>query len=355
VVVTPKNRDWIKRRAAEKFFEEWQKTTEKANEAIEKAILDVKELIIGNQGLNRELGEMVVSILRRMHALDGDRIFTIYDLGAGDGDTTLAVLNAMDLYPHTKGLAPYCKFRLLDPGSQRLRVAEAKIAAHPLSKLLLSRPVSIVGSSDFFESDVGKGSVDIFISNAVLHHFPFPDHYRVIREKLAEDGVLVAGDWHNTILSHPAFFVPLLEAIGADTYLVNEFMNRFGIKEGDRKKLEEGLTPRQKACHQPFIDFIKAQSVRLKEVGEKLCILECLESFEDRGMNMRVAGFEDRIDVLRKEHVGFGDIERNKNLVFADSDLAGVVAVGKIKAPPPPTKKAPERFPRPIGRRPLIK
>jgi len=339
VKVTPKNRDWIKRWAASKFFEEWRNATDKANRAIEMAIHDVEKLVIGNLGLNTELGEMVARILKSMHAGDGNRTFTIYDLGAGDGDTTLAVLNALDLYKETKGIAGYCNFRLLDPGSARLRTAEAKIAKHPLSKLLASPPVYIVGSSDYFESDVGRGTVDIFISSAVLHHFPFPDHFQVIREKLAEDGVMVAGDWHNTILSHPAFMVPLLEAIGAKPEVINEFRNRFGIKEGDRKQLEGRLTPRQKACHQPFIDFIKALSVRLQDAGEKLCILECLESFEDRVKNIEEAGFETRLGVLRKGHPGFRNVEKNKNLVFADSDLAGVVAVGKI---PRPRKRTPD-------------
>jgi len=343
VQVTEKNRDWIKKCAARAFFKEWSASSDKANRAIEMAIGEAK-LDIGNEGLNTQLGEMVARILKSMH--DGKRIFTIYDLGSGDGDTILAVLDALDLYEDTQRIAPYCNLRLLEPGSQRLKVAEERISEHSLYHSLADRPVYLCGSYDYFESDVGKGAVDIFISNAVLHHFPFPDHFHVIREKLAEDGVMVTGDWHNTIFSHPAFVVPLLEAVGGSPEVINEFRNRFGIKEGDRKQLEARLTPRQKACHVGFIDFQRALSIRLREIKEKLCMIECLETFEDRVNHIKDAGFETRGDVLRKGHPGFRNVDDNKKLVFPDNDLAGVVAVGKI---PPPKKTIPDAH-KPKGR-----
>jgi len=328
VQVTEKNRDWIKKHAARSFLEEWRASTEKSNEAIEKAIAEAK-LEIGNERLNAQLGEMVASILKNMH--DGKRTFTIYDLGAGPGDTTIAVLDALDLYEDTQRIAPYCNFRLVEPGSTRLKIAEAEIAKHSLYKSLANPPVYVCGSYDYFESDIRRGAVDVFISNAVLHHFPFPDHFHQIYEKLAEDGVMVTGDWHNTIFTHPAFMAPLLEAVGGDTNVVNEFKNRFCIKDGDRERLEAQLTPRQKECHRAFIDFQRALSIRLRDVKEMLCMVECLETIEDRVKNMEDAGFETRSNVLRQEHPGFRETTENKKLVFPDNDLAGVVAVGKLK------------------------
>jgi len=330
IEVTGKNKDWIKKHAQRAFLDEWRNSTDKSNIAIEEAIAEAK-LAIGNQRLNAQLGEMVASILKNMH--DGKRTFTIYDLGAGAGDTTIAVLDALDLYEDTQRIAPYCKFRLLEPGSTRLMVAETEIAKHSLFQNLTTPPVYVCGAYDYFESDIGKGAVDIFISNAVLHHFPFPDHFHVIYDKLANDGVMVTGDWHNTIFMHPAFMIPLLEAVGGDDKVINKFKNRFCIKEGEREKLEARLSPAERECHRAFIDFQRCLSIRLRDVKERLCIVECLETFADRVKNMEDAGFESRIDVLSKKHPGFREIRENKRLVFKENDLAGVVAVGKFRPP----------------------
>ena len=334
VQVTEKNREWIKKRAAMSFVDEWISCSAKANEAIEAATTEAK-VDVGNQSLNVQLGEIVARILRNMH--DGKRTFKIYDLGAGAGDTTISVLDALNLYEDTQRIVPYCNFRLIEPGD-RLIVAEKAISQHELVKSGVTRPIYIRGSFDYFESDVGNGVVDIFISNAVLHHFPFPDHFKMIREKLAEDGVMVVGDWHNTIFSHPAFMVPLLEAVGASTDVTSEFKNRFGIKDGDRERLEAKLTPRQKECHRQFIDFQRALSVGLSKINEKLCMVESLDTFQDRVKNIEDAGFESRLEVLRRRHPGFRDLENNKKIVHDTSDVAGVVAVGKIS---PHRKKNP--------------
>jgi SAM-dependent methyltransferase len=336
VRVTKENYDWISKRASKSYLEEWEMGSEKTNQAIENAIR-LAQLEIGNQRLNTQLAEMVVHILMNMY--DGKRTFTICDIGAGAGDTSAAILDAMDLYEETKDLARFCDFYLIEPSPQRLVLAKKTIEDHDLS-ILFKKPVQgVVGNLETHIPMVRNSAFDIVVSNAVLHHFPFPDHYKRIREKLAADGVMVIGDWHTTMWKHPAFVVPVLEAVGADIHVLNEFKNRFGIRTGDKERLEATLTPMQKEGHKYMLEFVRILAIELKKVGERLYFLEAHEALEDRVANIADARFATSIDQLGR-HQGFKGISNNKRVVFETHDLAAVVAVGKLK---PPNKRGKSR------------
>lgn len=337
VLVTDKNKRWIKEQAISSYLKEWTAGSEKSNDAIERSIAraDLEE---GNIRLNAHLGEVVVSILKCMH--DGKRTFNIADIGAGAGDTIEAVLDALDFdpKPDTKRIAAYCNFYPIEPSLKRLMVAEEKWKEHTLYKLLPNPPMGAFGNHAYHFPKIQNGTFDILISNAVLHHIPFPDYLLTIREKLADDGVVVIGDWHTTIWKHPAFVIPVLEVLGADNEKVNAFKNFFEIKTGDRESLERELTPQQIEANRIMANWIKYLAEELKKVEERLFFLEGHEAFDDSVTNMEGVGFETNLTALKKKHRGFKELENNKQIVFTEHDLAGVRAVAKI--PPPKRKKS---------------
>lgn len=354
VDVTDKNRDWIKERANDSYVEEWRLGTAKTNKAIEEAI-ELANLDIGNELMNAQVGEMILDILRVLH--NGKRDFLIYDVGAGSGDTTRAILNHLDLYPETRKIAPHCYFRLIEPSEERLvgkkkkpeneeeeeASAKEKIESHKLYSWLPEAPVYIVGTHKFLE-DVGNNSIDIAVSNAVFHHMPFPDHYGMIKRKLARDGVMVVGDWHTTIWKHPAFVVPILEAVAKDKEtgmeVIKDFKRHFGLEDVDIRDVEKemGITQMQKTGHKYMIDFIRHLAIRLQDIEEQLFFLEAHEAFEDRVMNVKDkehgGGLEADISRLREWHPAFRNIENNQQIVFPNHDLAAVIAAGKQFSPP---------------------
>lgn len=347
ILVTDKNREWIKDQANDSYLAEWKAGTKKTNEAIERAI-EAADLETGNERLNAQLGDMVVTLLKTMH--DGKRTFKIYDIGAGAGDTTLAILDHLDLWPETRRIANYCFFRLIEPSEERLVIGEQKVVEgeirregsakqsienHRLYKLLPGPPAYIVGDHTYLD-EIGDDKIDIVVSNAVFHHMPFPDHFETIRKKLRVGGVMAVGDWHTTLWKHPAFVVPVLEeALRADDSIVTEFKNRFNIKTGDRERLEsEEITELQKEGHKYMIKWLRALVEELKKVGESLNFLEAHEAVEDRVQNINEEGkLETNLRKLRRRNHAFKEVEDNVRVVFKEHDLAAIITAGKLPAP----------------------
>jgi len=343
IKISGTNRHWIEEQAADSYLKEWKAGTEKSNQAIENATVKAN-LEIGNERLNAQLGELVVEILRAMH--NGKRQFTICDIGSGDGNTIEAVMDAMDRYKETRAIAAYCQFYPIEPSLTRLVAAEQKWKRHALYRLLPGPPMGAFGNHAYHLPKLGEGTFDIVISNAVFHHIPFPEYFGMIRDRLSRDGVMVIGDWHTTIWKHPAFVVPVMEALGADGGRISEFRTFFQIKSDDRERLEkEELTPMQREANKLMLHYVKALSEELAKVGEKLYFLEGHEAFEDRIANIRRYGFETELPALKKGHKGFARVEDNKVNVFEKHDLAAICAVGKI--PPPKSRRAEPPGPNP--------
>lgn len=121
----------------------------------------------------------------------------VLDIGAGAGATTLSVLDRL------RNLAREMTFHLLEPAARSLKQAQ--------SKLENGRFDACAGRFAFHEAkdlDLGglflEGTCDAVVTTAVMHHHAFIDPVlQQIAHVLKSGGVLIVGDWHNSMWLHP--------------------------------------------------------------------------------------------------------------------------------------------------------
>lgn len=283
-----------------------------------------------NRDLNSMVAEMAVSILLSMH--DGKRVFEICDIGAGTGETTKAFLKKIiEVRGEKEGgefISRFVKLRLIDPSMHRLVFAFDSITSSDI------RPLSFMiepsGIGNYFPSVV-DGKVDMVISSAALHHMPSDNYLKDIYRKTAPDGVMVMGDWHHSVFSHPAMILPLLSAKGYTDNGVAAYKRFFGIKEGDFERIEKQLTLSEREDNAAVIRFLAALADCKREVpGADFHFFEATESFRERKAKLAAAGFEIDMEELRQKHRGFLRLTSNISKAFPGRDLANVIAVAKI-------------------------
>ena len=188
-------------------------------------------------------------------------------------------------------------------------------------------------SLEEFLDSRGRNKFDVVISSAALHHFSFGTHYEKLYEMMAEDGVLVIGDWHNNLLSHPANVARLIRDLGASQEQVRRFELLFDVRTDDVHDFEMKLSEPQRKANKDFRNFViaMANEMRCFDDSGKLFFLEALELLEEREEKIRKAGFETDIDLLRKEHKAFTNVYRTRRRIVPHNDVAYVVTAAKIQ------------------------
>jgi len=330
IAVNRKNESWIWERSRSAYYAEWEGGTGDANTAIEKAI-EKAGLEYGNKDMNDVLADTVVRLLHDMSKTiqDKTRDFAIIDVGAGTGDTTLAILDAMQSSEVTEALASKCHFYILEPSFKRLGNVFERLEEHPLKP----RKTLISSNLEEYLRTVRRESFNMVVSNAVFHHMGFLSHLRLLREGLAKNGVMVIGDWHTTVWQHPAYVAPILRKLGASEMNVRKFESFFNVRKGDLETVESGLTPKQLEANRQMLAYVTALADELRSVGakSKLKFLEAHESLENRLGKLRAAGFETDMDELKANYSGFLNMKSNQRHLYHKSDIACVVAVAKTK------------------------
>jgi hypothetical protein len=325
-----KNENWIEERSRNAYYEEWESGTGDANVAIEKAI-EKAGLEYGNKDMNDVLADTVVRILHDMSGLIQDRTreFAIIDIGAGTGDTTVAILDAMQSSSVTEALASKCHFYVLEPSFKRLEEVFERLEEHPLKP----RKTLISSNLEEYLRTVRRESFNMVVSNAVFHHMGFLTHLRLLRESLANNGIMVIGDWHTTLWQHPAYLAPILRKLGASDIDVRRFENFFNVRRGDVELVESRLTPMQLEANYQMLAYVTALADELKNVGAKsqLRFFEAHESLEDRLGKLKSAGFETNLEELKRNYNGFIHMKSNTRHLYQKSDIACVTAVAKTK------------------------
>src|SRR5512143_678230 len=210
VVVNQATRPEIEKRSMASYLEEGRQSDPSYHRAINTATTRAG-ISFNNHNLNETLGAKAASIIEALlHNRQKRAAYRILDVGAGDGATTLALLNVMKATGTDKAILSSLCFDLLDASTDALYEAKKRV----------EQRASVGGTfattiQNYLER-TPDGFYDMVISNAALHHMAFPDYLAVLNSKLKEDGVMVVGDWHTTIWSQPAFVLPILNAMGAD-------------------------------------------------------------------------------------------------------------------------------------------
>jgi len=322
--VTEANSAFIEQTSLNGYSWQWKSSSSLTHQMINNASSRAG-ITYNNNQLNQMLASMVTGVIGAMVESGGSRNgkIRVLDIGAGDGKTTIAVLDymkSMDL----EGLAGHCKFILLDPSPTALAAAHARIGERGY--------VPPVGGSLYDYLDECPRPVDIVISNAVFHHFSFPGFLGRIHEGMAEDGVMVAGDWHTTIWSQPAFIVPILRMLGAGQEKVRLFETTFGVRQGDLERLERGLSPMQRESNRRMLEYERYLVEELQGSSQRraspLLLFEAHESLDDRLAKYRERGFATDIEELRKKRWCKG-VKNNVRTPKSRYELGAVALVSK--------------------------
>jgi SAM-dependent methyltransferase len=332
--VTDGNASQIEIWAALSYFNEWERGTTESNDAIGRATKNAK-LAHGNEDLNYDVGLKVAELLVRM-AKYKDKI-DICDIGAGAGDTTTAALTFLDLADPTGDVLRKCHFYLLEPSHDRLGNAKKAIENHIIKEKGKVNFSLVTSSQGRHFRMLADGAFDLVMSSAVFHHMTFMTHLSEIRRKMAEDGVLVLGDWYTAIWKHPAFVANLLDKLGMPETDLGRFMYMFGVKKGDLEGLEKKLEPYRRESNRMMVDYeveIAKQFQRIPPAS-RLYFLEGHETLEDRVLKLERCGFETDKEELRAKHRAFVTMDGNIKNLFPKSDFATVIATGKIQGHTP--------------------
>lgn len=297
ITITDENRDWIIKQARSSYIEEWQRGTSDSNEAIELAVNDA-ELSMGNLKLNVALAESIAEILPYIVKKNGSAI--VCDIGAGAGDTTIAILDELERRDEEK-CVNNTHFYLIEPSIRRIMVAKKSIEEHPYGKSVGN--ITLVESDDYNHLPIIKDSIfNIVYSNAVFHHMGFSDHFNILNKKIANDGALIIGDWYTTIWKYPSFLVPILRGLGLEHDRLEFFKARFSIRDQDERRFLKNLTAEQLEANEGMIKFELAIRERFRDIPphSRLFFLEAHESLDDRRNKLTNAGFEIDLEMMRK-------------------------------------------------------
>ncbi len=326
VEVNHHNQEWIEQVAEQDYQHEWRGGTKGTNDAIEVATKR-SGLIHGNSDLNLVLGKMAVDALVTMAKRHRNDLI-VADVGAGAGDTTVAVLDNL-IGSGLAGCSGRLHFYLMEPSIKRLAVAEERLEMHTVQTNRTLVAGTLQAHDPFLSDDV----FDVIITNAVLHHMTTDKHLHGLLRLLRPGGLLIVGDWYTSIWSHPALFIDIMSSLRPNTPENRErrmqFQMTFGVNEGDRRKVEAQMLPSEVEANIHMRKYIVAlaDEARRLDLRSKPKILEGHEALRDRLAKMKAAGFEVDPEMLRR-HKEFARISPVARL-YRGSDIASVIAVKK--------------------------
>ncbi len=327
--------DELEAYSLKEFEGEWTETDIEMNRCIERAIKNAN-IASGNIDLNGLVGRLFREVLTRLY--DSKKMISVTDFGAGGGDTTEAILDALGEDPENgPKIAEKCYFKLVEPSYSRLDEAKEKLDRNPISSDVYhgkTRPRFILKNytmHEYLAGDAKKGDVDVIVSSAMMHHMSYPNYLRELYELLSDDGVMIIGDWHNNLLRHPANLASIIREIHPDKYAAEAFEMLFNIKADDASGIERRLPKEDKKANDDFKRFAIAQGHEMRMLGDcpKVSFLEALNTMDVFVRELENAGFETDIKQLCKNHKGFAGMERNIRRMLPDRNVAFVIAVAK--------------------------
>ncbi|MBN1169899.1 hypothetical protein JXA56_02660 [Candidatus Micrarchaeota archaeon] len=338
----------IREVAKESYDCEWQKSGCDTHTYIKEAERRIG--LIGNEGMNQKLAMMVVPfIINMLNKRRENRKIRIFEIGSGSGDTAYSILYAMRMecleaikHCHLITLEPaYAKVEeedLIDSSDTKGPRKESNIAvmAAKLRQLPHEFRPKWTPVGDVFESymaSVTPGCFDIIVSGSAMHHIPDPRYWYILRDKIAEDGVIVFADWFTKIFSHPGLLVPTLRDLEISEAKIRKYEDFFGLEMNEYLAIEKGFIPEQVKSLEQMRSYIKHLSDELKLAGKarmqrdsELLLFEGHHSHDETIRAAEEAGFSaNKNDIIC--HANVSPTIHTRYNVNQGSDISTVFAL----------------------------
>jgi ubiquinone/menaquinone biosynthesis C-methylase UbiE len=257
------------------YRDEWDLTTAQGHEDIARAATRAG-LGDANQRLNHEAAGIVA---REAIGITGE--FRILDVGAGSGNTSLAIVDAL------KNPAR-AFFHLLDPAREALATAADRLRQKGLVE---GKNFAIHGTTDTNALGVlQEHSFQLVVAVAALHHHAdLISPIGVLARLLAPGGLLVIADWHNTVWEHPARVLHVLQLLDwADK--IKEIQKFIHLYPKAKEPAEETSTE-MRSANALISTFWKEYAACRTTTEPQFCILEghrppakYLEAMQESGL-----------------------------------------------------------------------
>ncbi len=319
IEVTLENREWLKKESVKYYGKD-----------IDELLLDpYRENIVKTpfrawteSRMADEIGWIVRELMRSMD--DGQKEFSVCDVGARFGQTTASVVTSLR-DSDMDGVLRRTKFYLVDRSAPKLEYARRELERY--GAICAAKPEH----DEDYLNEQRDGRFDIIISLAHFHHKSFPDYFNEINRVLADDGVLVVGDWHSALWDHPINAAKLLERIGAGSQVLDAFREHFGrelmtpdpdpkLDADEKQALEDHMN-----C---WIEIATNLNKLNRTARPRVYFLEAHETSKARKKKMEGAGFVVDLDQIRKAFPK-SKLENIPRKVLRDSDFAVVMAAMK--------------------------
>ena len=287
--VTPQNRDAL-RAASETFY------LKDAVDQMEYPDLDTVLKTTRRKEIEIRMSDLMADLARTFLTVLGQRRekLSVCDIPARDGQVSSAI--ASELHFSQESLINRTQFHLVDRASARLSMAENNMRLRGASSEIYCQNDAsfIAGAQD--------QRFDVIVSLSHLHHKSFlADYLRQLHSLLADDGVLIIGDWHSAIWDHPLHTKNLLKKIGAEGKRLDALSTHFGelmLPDRDVKLKKEECAAIQE--HFGYWQDV-AHNVRCSQLLSSMRIhfLEAHDTSEARKKRLDDAGFTTDLDRIR--------------------------------------------------------
>lgn len=320
--VTPENAEWIEERGQRSYRKEWQTTPTTSYDAIDEAIR-VAGLAYDNENMNAALGSMAATALIEMaQRTDAKRKIVVLDAGSGTGKTTAAIVTALNM--KNPSVLERCRFLLLEMAFER-HVEAVRSTLRGTSALIEPQ----TGEFHQFFEERAQETIDLVVSNAVLHHMTSTRYIDLIHSRLRDDGLIVFGDWYTAIWSQPSFFVDIMRDLGATPQQILAFRQEFNVDDWTLGIDESELTEEERTTNGQMRGFVRCLAAEMQRIPteERLMLLEGHEGFGSRERKFRDHGFLTSQDELAAKYRAF--VGGNVAKMYPGREFATVAAFAK--------------------------
>lgn len=335
-------------RVSEEAYDKWDiRTTPENREALWRAsecsyLTDVKDqmdhpdidIVLKTErrmDIERGMSRLMAALTKTFLIALGERRdrLSVCDIPARDGKLSCAI--ASQIRYKAESFFDRTEFHLVDCASPKLAVAQESMKL----RMPAERIHTYCNDNARFVDEMQNAKFDIIVSLSHLHHKSFlTDYLRKLHGMLADDGVLIIGDWHSAIFHHPDNTKRLLRRIGANERKLDELNSHFGpeLMAPDRNVK---LRPDECAAIEEHFDYWEgvADKVRRSSVLSRMRIhfLEAHDTSKARRMKLDEAGFTTDLDRIRAAFPGT-KLEKLPRKVIPGSDFAVVMVAMKRPA-----------------------